>query len=102
MRSKIFVICLCAVLSLFMTAAVAPAAEPAAGNGAGAPPPAFTPSNANVVYVPGSSEPMHKLDIYTPLTPKLAGGYPLIIYVHGGGFARGDKYSPGGMISRPR
>jgi acetyl esterase/lipase len=39
---------------------------------------------------------MHKLDIYTPLAPKPAGGYPLIVYVHGGGFARGDKYSPTG------
>jgi acetyl esterase/lipase len=96
MRSKIFPIHLFAVLSLFMTALVAPAAETPAGQGTSAPPPAFTPSHADIVYVPGSGQAMHKLDIYIPLTPKPAGGYPLIVYVHGGGFARGDKYSPTG------
>jgi acetyl esterase/lipase len=54
------------------------------------------PSHANVAYVPGSRQAMHRLDIYTPTVPEPAGGYPLIVYVHGGAFARGDKYNPVG------
>jgi len=65
MRSKIFAIRLFTVLFLFMRAGVAPAAETTAGQGTGALPPGFVPSHANVLYVPGSSQAMHKLDIYT-------------------------------------
>jgi acetyl esterase/lipase len=83
------------LVALFLTVTtVALAAETPPGPPPG-PPISVTPSHGNVVYVPGSTQPMHKLDIYTPTTPKPAGGYPLLVYVHGGGFARGDKSSPG-------
>ncbi len=95
MRTDVAILCLFAAVCLFM-ATGAQAADSPAGPAAGGLPPAFTPFHPNVVYVSGSREPMHKLDIYTPATPKPEGGYPLLIYVHGGGFARGDKYSPVG------
>jgi triacylglycerol lipase len=33
----------------------------------------------------------HKLDVYHPLSEAPAGGYPVLIFLHGGGFLRGDK-----------
>jgi triacylglycerol lipase len=33
----------------------------------------------------------HKLDVYRPLSDAPAGGYPVLIFLHGGGFLRGDK-----------
>jgi hypothetical protein len=38
------------------------------------------------------SDPMQKLDIFTSGTGT---GKPILIYVHGGGFTRGDKHRPG-------
>lgn len=32
----------------------------------------------------------HRLDVYTPPTP-LEGGAPVVVFLHGGGFIRGDK-----------
>lgn len=31
------------------------------------------------------------LDIYLPSTPKPAAGYPVVVFIHGGGFSGGDK-----------
>jgi acetyl esterase/lipase len=84
-------------LGCLALAGVAAAAGAPPGPSAGPPPlPAHAAVAKDVVYVPGSGQPLHKLDLYTPLAPKPAAGYPLIVYVHGGGFARGDKFSPGG------
>jgi len=52
----------------------------------------------NVTYVPGSTNPLHKLDLYTPDISKPAGGYPLLVYVHGGGFRGGDKATAGDSL----
>lgn len=44
---------------------------------------------ADIPYVPGSSDPDQRLDIY-----RAAGGArssPVLVYVHGGGWGRGDK-----------
>ncbi len=42
----------------------------------------------DVVYVPGSTNPKHKLDLYLP---KGAKNYPLVYFVHGGNWNSGDK-----------
>jgi triacylglycerol lipase len=70
---------------------------------------AIDPQFARVLYAPalekmaqgGSAErdlaygphARHKLDVYRPLAdaPAPAGGYPVLIFLHGGGFLRGDK-----------
>jgi acetyl esterase/lipase len=83
-------------LMLFLSMAIALAAPAPPPAGPPPPLPSFASAAKDVVYVPGSNNPMHKLDIYTPMTAKPSVGYPLIVYVHGGGFARGDKFSPGG------
>ena len=50
------------------------------------------PIGLDITYIPGSKDSKHKFDLYSPTSPKPQGGYPLIIYVHGGGFVRGDKF----------
>src|SRR5438105_13800751 len=39
-------------------------------------------------------DPLNKLDIFTP-SAKRSAGRTVVIYVHGGGFERGDKRQPG-------
>ncbi|HUW40353.1 MAG TPA: alpha/beta hydrolase [Rectinemataceae bacterium] len=65
--------------------------------GAGGPPPPFaasqplaTPAFADLAYVPNPA-PTQKLDLYLPEQAKPASGYPVVVYIHGGGFALGDK-----------
>jgi acetyl esterase/lipase len=76
----------CAPLMLLAANAPSPAVSMAA----------LKASHRDVPFVPGSTNPLHKLDIYTPTNGKPASGYPLLVYVHGGGFARGDKDGVGG------
>ena len=53
---------------------------------------------SNVTYIPSSTNPLHKLDLYTPDISKSAVGYPLLVYVHGGGFRGGDKAAAGNSL----
>jgi triacylglycerol lipase len=41
--------------------------------------------------LPYGSHARHKLDVYRPLDEAPQGGYPVLIFLHGGGFLRGDK-----------
>lgn len=68
------------------------AATPPAGPGKGPVMTLSAPSIRDAVYVAGSKDPLHKFDLYIPASPKPKEGYPLIVYVHGGGFVRGDKF----------
>lgn len=43
----------------------------------------------DVAYGP---DPLHKLDVYT--TPQGGDRRPVLLFVHGGGFVRGDKHGP--------
>lgn len=45
----------------------------------------------DVAYVPGASSADHRLDIWRPRARTHAGALPLVVYVHGGGFALCDK-----------
>jgi triacylglycerol lipase len=36
------------------------------------------------------ADPRHRLDVYSPAAP-VAGGAPVLVFLHGGGFIRGDK-----------
>jgi acetyl esterase/lipase len=93
MRSVIVPLYMVAVL-LFSGVLAVLAADAPAGQGVKVMPTGFTPAYANVIYIPGSGNSLHKLDIYTSSVPRPEGGYPLLVFIHGGGFARGDKYSP--------
>lgn len=44
--------------------------------------------HANVAYGPNER---HQLDIYQPQGPQPASGWPVVLFLHGGGFIRGDK-----------
>lgn len=44
----------------------------------------------NVVYLPGSSHPGHRLDLFLPPNPA-AGGAPVVIFIHGGYWKNQDK-----------
>ncbi len=50
-----------------------------------APPPAQVVKDLS--YVAGSDNPKHRLDLYLPE----GGGWPVLIFVHGGGWTAGDK-----------
>lgn len=53
-----------------------------------------TPSTRTVVYrddVPGVDPNLVSLDLSIPNVPAGCGPLPIVAYVHGGGFARGDK-----------
>ncbi|MBQ9893559.1 MAG: carboxylesterase family protein [Bacteroidales bacterium] len=57
-----------------------------------------SPAYGDVRYAPKRKELQDEgstsdrlLDIYLPDTPRPAQGYPVILYVHGGGFHEGDK-----------
>jgi arylformamidase len=55
---------------------------------------------ANQVYVPGSRNPLQRLDIYAPAStvkPKRA-KLPVIVYIHGGSFCLGDKVTSAGAM----
>src|SRR5258707_9484201 len=45
----------------------------------------------DIAYGP---DPANKLDVFTS-GPGVSGGRPVVIYVHGGGFQRGNKREPG-------
>ena len=44
----------------------------------------------DIGFVPNAQE-LQKLDVYVPEGTAPAGGWPVVVYVHGGGFVRGDK-----------
>lgn len=52
----------------------------------------YMPDLFDVVYIPGSDNPKHRLDVYYPQGPAPKDGWPTLIIAHGGGFARGDKF----------
>lgn len=41
--------------------------------------------------VPYGSHLRHRLDVYCPVHEAPDGGYPVLVFLHGGGFMRGDK-----------
>ncbi len=43
---------------------------------------------ATIIDVPYGADPQNMLDVYTP---DLAGSYPCVIFIHGGGWTQGDK-----------
>jgi acetyl esterase/lipase len=47
-----------------------------------------TSSRRDIVYRPGSTNPKHRLDVYSP---RNAGGAPVVHFVHGGYWVGGDK-----------
>jgi acetyl esterase/lipase len=51
-------------------------------------PPGEVVVTRDVVYVPGSGNPKHRLDVYAP---KGAAGAPVVHFVHGGYWREGDK-----------
>lgn len=55
------------------------------------------PNIVNISYIPDCRNPKHMLDMYYPETPMPAGGYPTLVLIHGGGFARGDKFGNRGV-----
>lgn len=71
--------------------------EPKTSPGLGAPPPGWTPPMADISWVRrkyldipyAGQSPNQRLDIYLPQEGE--GPFPLLIHVHGGGFAFGDK-----------
>ncbi|MEJ7585773.1 MAG: hypothetical protein WKF43_17200, partial [Acidimicrobiales bacterium] len=40
---------------------------------------------------PGTAAGLQSLDLYLPVRPDACGPAPIVVYVHGGGFIRGDK-----------
>ena len=71
--------------------------EPKTSPGLGAPPPGWTPPMADISWVRrkyldipyAGQSPNQRLDIYLPQEGE--GPFPLLIHVHGGGFAFGDR-----------
>lgn len=59
---------------------------------AATPPTPIEPKRTDIVYAQDGMEE-HKLDLYMPAqdTDKGAGPYPTVVFVHGGGWAGGDK-----------
>lgn len=53
---------------------------------------AYMPDLFDVVYIPGSDNPKHRLDVYYPQGTAPKDGWPALIVAHGGGFSRGDKF----------
>lgn len=49
---------------------------------------ATTARGQAIVY---GSDPMQQVDLYRPDSPRPAKGYPLVVYVHGGGWRNGSK-----------
>ena len=48
----------------------------------------------DVPYVPGSSDPKHRYNLFLPLADSVregARGWPTVVYVHGGGWTEGDR-----------
>jgi acetyl esterase/lipase len=41
--------------------------------------------------LPYGDHARHRLDVYQPDTPPPAGGHPVVVFLHGGGFIRGSK-----------
>ena len=69
-----------------------------------------TTLTANQVYVPGSRNPLQRLDVYAPTEesigtagkPAISSAHPsnlpVILYIHGGSFCSGDKVSAVGTM----
>ena len=46
----------------------------------------------DIVYVPGSKNPKHQLDLYLPVGKTThKGGFPMVVFVHGGYWVEGDR-----------
>ncbi len=54
---------------------------------------------ANIVY-PTLAGPRQRLDVYTPLGPAPAGGWPVLVAIHGGGWRRFDKNGYGERVAQ--
>ena len=54
--------------------------------------------HSDIAYVPNADK-LQKLDIYAPKTETPKGGWPVYLYVHGGGFVRGDKAEEGPSLT---
>lgn len=82
---------LCISTSLALIASIAVTAAPSAAAENGLPRPAENDTLRawhDVSYVPGSNEYRQKLNI---TVPKKGGPYPLIVFVHGGAWLKGNK-----------
>jgi len=56
------------------------------------------PTHANVHYGDGGVRQV--LDIYLPVGPVPAGGRPVVVWIHGGGWQNGDKASAAGRAAQ--
>jgi acetyl esterase/lipase len=88
MRKKILGV----LLTLAMLLTLAPALALAGTTGDGT---EFT----LISDIPYDSHNLQKFDVYIPAGTAPAGGWPLVVYVHGGGFTGGDKADPEGNLS---
>lgn len=79
-----------AILSLLLFATLAPVAAQPPGGGPGASGTTITPSFANLDYM-GANNPRQMLDLWVPAGD---GPFPIILWIHGGGFLSGSKASP--------
>src|ERR1700679_2052790 len=52
----------------------------------------------NLTYVPGSRNPAHRLDLYLPAAGMRNSKFPLILWVHGGGWRQGSKDKLGPFV----
>lgn len=47
----------------------------------------------------GSENPRQRLDLFLPRQPAVAGKLPLVVFIHGGGWQKGDRRSGLGMLA---
>ncbi|MFM9995676.1 MAG: alpha/beta hydrolase fold domain-containing protein [Phycisphaerales bacterium] len=57
----------------------------------------ITPTHADVPYAAQSQA--QRLDVYVPPGPVPPGGFPVVIWIHGGGWSGGDKSSAAGRVA---
>lgn len=53
---------------------------------------------SDIAYVPNADK-LQKLDLYIPKRETPNSGWPIVVYVHGGGFVRGDKAEEGPSLT---